>query len=42
MFETKKCGMLLKQFDLVNQKQLIEHILLRVIINYVLFVNIIT
>ena len=42
MFETKKCSMLLKKFDLVNQKQWIEHILLRLIINYVLFVNIIT
>jgi hypothetical protein len=42
MFETKKCSMLLKKFDLVNQKQWIEHILPRLIINYVLFVNIIT
>ena len=33
MFETKKCSMLLKEFDLVNQKQWIEHILLRLIIN---------
>jgi hypothetical protein len=31
MFETKKCSMLLKEFNLVNQKQRIEHILLRLI-----------
>jgi hypothetical protein len=42
MFEIKKCSMLLKEFDLVNKKQWIEHILLRLIINYVLFVNVVT
>jgi hypothetical protein len=42
MFETKNCSMLLKEFNLVNQKQWIEHIFLRLIINYVPFVNIMT